>query len=175
MPYDTFRSVATTLGIRADVRLRWQGGELDRVLNAVHAALHEELARYLGGRVGWARRHEVSFSIYGERGVIDILAWHAETRSLLIIELKTELVDPQDLVATMGQQIRLGTRIAAQYGWAPLSVSVWVVVVDSSTNRRRCDSTCGPAADGLPLRRSKHAPLAPSAVGHDLRLEFLVK
>lgn len=34
---------------------------------------------------------EVSFSIYGQRGVIDILAWHAATRSLLVIELKTEM------------------------------------------------------------------------------------
>lgn len=163
VPYDTFRSVATALGIRADVRLRWQGGDLDRVMNAAHAALHKALGRYLGGHTGWARRHEVSFSIYGERGVIDILAWHAGTRSLLIIELKTELVDPQDLVATMGRRIRLGARIVEQFGWAPLSVSAWVVVVDGSTNRRRCDQHAGLLrttfpSDGRNMRRWLRAP-----------------
>jgi hypothetical protein len=37
----------------------------------------------------------VSFSIFGERGLIDILAFHQPTGMLLIIELKTELMlDP---------------------------------------------------------------------------------
>jgi hypothetical protein len=79
----------------------------------------------------------VSFSIYGERGVIDILAWHAESRSLLIIELKTAVVDPQGLVASMGRRVRLGPRIAAQFGWQPAAVSAWVVMLDTRTNHRR--------------------------------------
>jgi transcriptional regulator with XRE-family HTH domain len=119
---DTFLAVATTLGIRADLRLRWQGGDLDRVMNAAHAKLHEAIAQHLGSHDGWVWRPEVSFSIYGERGVIDILAWHAETRSLLIIELKTSLVDPQDLAATMDRRVRLGAQIAKQFGWAPMTV-----------------------------------------------------
>jgi len=36
--------------------------------------------------------------VYGERGVIDILCFHSPTGSLLVIELKTEIVDVQDLV-----------------------------------------------------------------------------
>ena len=68
--------------------------------------------------------------------MIDILAWHAETRSLLIIELKTALGDPQQLVAVMDRRVRLGTRIAAERGWQPLSVSTWVVFAESPTNRR---------------------------------------
>jgi hypothetical protein len=79
----------------------------------------------------------VSFSIWGERGVIDILAWHPHSRSLLIIELKTELADPQELVATMGRRVRLGEEIARGLGWHPASVSAWVIIVESSTNRRR--------------------------------------
>ena len=45
---------------------------------------------------------EVSFSIYGERGVIDILAWHPGRRALLIIELKTDIVDVNELVGRGG-------------------------------------------------------------------------
>ena len=135
--HDTFRAVAVALGIRVDVQLRWRGGDLDRVLNSAHADLHESVVGHLATRAGWVWRPEVSFSIYGERGVIDILAWHEGTRSLLIIELKTELVDPQELTATMDRRVRLGPRIAAQFGWKPASVSVWVAFSDTRTNHRR--------------------------------------
>ena len=135
--YDTFLAVATALGIRADVRLRWQGAELDRVMNAGHADLHESMVRHLASLSGWTWHPEVSFSIYGERGVIDILAWHAETRSLLIIELKTELADPQDLATVMGRRVRLGARIAEQFGWEPATISAWVVFAETRTNHRR--------------------------------------
>ena len=137
VPFDTLRAVATALGIRVDMRLRWQGGDLERVLNEAHALLHEALAGHLSRLPGWTRRPEVSFSIYGERGVIDILAWHAPTRSLLIIELKTELVDPQELVATMDRRTRLARRIAREQGWEPATVSRWVVFTDTRTNHRR--------------------------------------
>lgn len=137
VPFDTCRAVARVLDISVDVRLRWRGGELDRVVNARHAGMHESVAAFMAGLPGWTWLPETTFSIYGERGVIDILAWHAETRSLLIIELKTELVDPQELVATMGRRVRLGTKIASEFGWVPLTVSAWVVVLEGSTNRRR--------------------------------------
>jgi transcriptional regulator with XRE-family HTH domain len=175
VPHDTVRAVATALGIRVDVRLRWGGGDLDRVMNAVHAELHEALARHLGAHAGWVWWPEVSFSIYGERGVIDILAWHAQTRSLLIIELKTELVDPQDLVATMGRRVRLGDRIARQFGWVPACVSAWVVVSDGSTNRRRHDRHSGLLRTAFPADGRSMRRWFASTCGHGLRPEFLVK
>jgi transcriptional regulator with XRE-family HTH domain len=134
---DVVRDVARALGARTEIRIRFQGAELDRVVNAAHADLHESVARFLASRPGWEWRPEVSFSIFGERGVIDILAWHAASRSLLIIELKTELVDPQALVASMGQRVRLAPQIAKRLGWLPASVSCWVIATDTSTNRRR--------------------------------------
>lgn len=151
LPLDVVRSVTTALGMRIDVRARWQGGDLDRVMNANHAALHESLARHLESLPGWIWRPEVSFSIYGERGVVDILAWHSESRSLLIIELKTLLVDPQELTATMGRRVRLGRRIAEEQGWKPVTVSAWVVVQDGSTNRRRGAAHAGILRAAFPL------------------------
>lgn len=136
-PLDTIRSIAGALGARFDGRVLYRGAELDRLVNAAHAELHESFASYLGAVGGWAWLPEVSFSIYGERGVIDILAWHPATRSLLIIELKTELVDPQELVATMHRRVRLGRAIAEQQGWEPSTVSAWVLVRDTATGRRR--------------------------------------
>jgi len=162
-PLGILRAVATVLGADVDVRIRWQGADLDRISGAAHAELHESIADHLARWIGWTWRPEVSFSIWGERGVIDILAWHAASRSLLIIELKTELVDPQELVATMGRRVRLGKEIARGLGWHPTSVSAWVIVVESSTNRRRAARharllrTAFPA-DGHAIRRWLRAP-----------------
>ena len=72
-----------------------------------------------------------------ERGVIDILAWHAASRTLLVIELKTELVDVQETVGTLDRKRRLAAQVAAERGWKPAAVSVWLVIADSRTNQRR--------------------------------------
>ena len=82
------------LGGRINFVAQFQGGEsLDRLLNARHSTLHESVARSLLSLPWWVLAPEVSFAIQGERGVIDILAWHAATRSLIVIELKTEIVN----------------------------------------------------------------------------------
>jgi hypothetical protein len=47
----------------------------------------------------------VSFNVYGERGIIDLLARHRARRALLVIELKTELVDPNELLGSMDRRL----------------------------------------------------------------------
>ena len=42
-----------------------------------HAAMHEDVARLFATLPGWDEVPEVTFSEFGERGSIDILAWHA--------------------------------------------------------------------------------------------------
>ena len=108
------------------------------MLNRRHSTLHELVARWFGEVVpAWALAPEVSYSIYGERGVIDILAWHPERRALLIIELNTDIVDVNDLIGAADRRRRLARTIVAERGWDPATVSVWVVVAPSRTNRRR--------------------------------------
>ena len=128
---DMLRSIAGALDVRVELRGRWRGGDLDRLLNARHSALHEVVARYLAGLPGWIREPEVSFAIYGERGVIDILAWHPGRRALLVIELKTDIADVNELVGTVDRKRRLAARVAHERGWdvgAEATVSVWVIV-----------------------------------------------
>jgi len=97
----TIVAIADALCARIDFVLRWNGGDLDRLINARHASLHESVAQFFRTRPYLSIAPEVSFAIYGERGVIDILAWHAPTRTLLVIELKTEIVDVNDLMGKM--------------------------------------------------------------------------
>jgi hypothetical protein len=137
---DSLIDIVEALGGRIDFVVRWQGGELDRLLNARHSTLHESVARWFRGRRGWVIAPEVSFSIRGERGIIDIVAWHAESRTLLVIELKTEIVDVNELMGTIDRKRRLASYVVRERGWFPASVGVWVIVAESVTNRRRVRS-----------------------------------
>jgi transcriptional regulator with XRE-family HTH domain len=135
---DIVRAVAAALDIRVELMPRWRGGDLDRLLSRGHSALHESVARTFRDELpAWILAPEVSFAIFGERGVIDILAWHPGRRALLVIELKTDLVDMNELLGTLDRKRRLAAKVAAARGWDPVTVSAWLIVSESRTGRRR--------------------------------------
>jgi hypothetical protein len=136
VPFGKLRAVAAALDARIDAVVRWQGGDLPRLVSARHAEMHESMARYFQRLPAWIVEPEVSFSVYGERGVIDILAWHPTCRMLLVIELKTEIVDLNELLATPDRKRRLAWTVARARRWDPVGVSSWVVVAESRVNRR---------------------------------------
>ncbi len=115
-------------------------------MNAGHSAMHERMASRFERMPDWVAAPEVSFSIYGERGLIDILAWHPQRRAVLVIELKTEIVDVQELIGSLDRKRRLARRIAAERGWSADVVGCWLVIAEGMTNRRRV------AAHGAVLR-----------------------
>lgn len=138
LPLDRIREICAILDIRLDLRPRWRGGDLDRMMSRRHSALHESVTRAFAEQFPeWEIAPEVSFSIYGERGVIDLLLWHPGRRALLVIELKTDIVDVGELLGTLDMKRRLAWQIAKDKGWTPLTVSAWVVVAGSRTNERR--------------------------------------
>ena len=137
MTLTTLRRIGRVLELDVAVTVRWRGSELDRLLNADHAALHESVARFFQGWPDWEVAPEATYSIFGERGVIDVLAWHAPTASVLVIELKTLIVDIQDVIAQADRRRRLAARIAAERGWDARTVGAWLVVQNTRTNRRR--------------------------------------
>ena len=131
------RRVASALGARIDTYVRWEGADLPRLLDARHSAMHEAVAGLLSSLDGWQFEPEVSFSVYGERGVIDVLAWHPGRRMLLVVELKTEVVEVGQLLGKMDQRRRLAADFARRtFGWDATAVSTWVVIADGRTNRR---------------------------------------
>lgn len=173
VPVGSMRRLAEALGARFDTIVRWQGGDLGRLLNARHAAMHEAMARQFQQNRSWVYEPEVSFSIFGERGVIDVLGWHREARIVLVIELKTELVDINEVMGTLDRKVRLAERIARERGWDPTAVSAWLVVADTRTNRRAlaAHATVLRAkypADGRTIRSWLRQP-----VGRVLALSFM--
>lgn len=135
---DDLLRIADALDVAIRLTAAWQGGELDRLINSRHSGLHESVARWMAKQPGWELAPEVSFSVFGERGVIDILAWQSATRTALVIELKTEIVDVNDLMGRVDVKRRLAGDIARERGWkAAATIAVWVIVADGTTNRRR--------------------------------------
>jgi hypothetical protein len=111
-------------------------------------------------------RPEVSFSIWGERGVLDVLAWHVEQRALLVVELKTELIDIGELLATLDRKRRLAPLVAKDLGWLSDSASTCVLLPDHRTNHRRLAQHAAVLraalpADGRGLRRWLAHPAGP--------------
>lgn len=136
VPLDKLRRVAAVLEVRLRLEPSWRGAGIDIVLSTRHSGMAERVTRLLLD-AGWEVRPEVSFSHFGERGVVDLVAWHAGTRTLLLIELKTELADVDNLLVVTDRRRRLAAKIAEPFGWQPRFVAQWVVLAESRTNERR--------------------------------------
>lgn len=133
---DTLEALASVLGARLDLRVLWNGPELDRLLDEGHAALAAHVKRRLE-RWGWVVRVEASYSRYGERGRIDLLAFHPRAAVLLVVELKTELVDVQALLGSLDVKARLAPGIAERFGWTVKRVVPAIVFSEDRTTRNR--------------------------------------
>ena len=143
--------IAAKLDSRLDVRLLWRGEALDRLLDARHAALVEATVRILHA-LAWLTGVEVSFNVRGERGSIDVLAFHPATRSLLVIEVKSVVPDLQAMLFALDRKVRLARQIARERGWDPVTISAVLVLPDDRTARRRLAAVAATLASTLPAR-----------------------
>lgn len=165
MTVRTLDRVAVELGGRVDVRLLWNGEGLDRLLDQRHASLVDMTLQVLAD-AGWSAAVEVSFAIRGERGSIDILAFHPPSRSLLVIEVKSVVPDLQALLVSPDRNGRLAREIASERGWQAQPVTRLLVLPDDRTARRRVaviERTFGTAlpARTVEVRRWLKAPVGP--------------
>jgi transcriptional regulator with XRE-family HTH domain len=129
------RRVCAALGIDFAVDLRYRGALGDRLLDRGHAALVERVVTELQ-TLGWIVRPEFTFNVYGDRGSVDILAWHPGRRALLIVEVKTRLGDLQALLMAMSKKVRVVPGVAAdEMGWSRSAFARVVVMADTHANR----------------------------------------
>ena len=144
-------NLADALDARLDCRLSWNGEALDRLLDEAHAALVETAVRWLTP-LGWEVATEVSFSIRGERGSIDILAFHPATATLLVVEVKSVVPDLQATFVTLDRKTRLASEIARGRGWQPTRLGRLLVVSEDRTARRRVAEHAATFAGAFPAR-----------------------
>jgi hypothetical protein len=139
MPLGHLDSIARALDAELVVTLRWRGGDLDRLIDEGHAALVGRCAEVLIAR-GWDVRPEVTYSVWGERGSIDFLAWHVQTSTLVVVEIKTELTSVEETLRRHDVKARLAAGIVLdRFGWQPRTVCRLLVLPDLATARRRVD------------------------------------
>ena len=117
--------------------------------------------------LGWDVAVEVSFSRFGERGSIDVLAWHPVRRALAVFELKSVTPDMQAMLAGLDRKARLGPSIAAERGWEPAAVARILVLGDTSTNRDRLARYAAMVGTALPAgtREVRHWLASPAVPG----------
>jgi transcriptional regulator with XRE-family HTH domain len=132
----TARAIAAAVDLPLDWDIGWQRQEIDRLLDADHATLIAAWVRRLEA-LGWVVRTEVSFNHYGDRGRIDVVAFHPDHRVLLVVEVKTALVDAQDTLGTLDVKARVAPIVARDLGWRPRLVVPAFVIAEGTTARRQ--------------------------------------
>lgn len=136
MTVGSLSRLADALDATLVMEIRWQGAALDRLIDREHAFLQESAARRLASR-GWSVAVEVSFNHYGDRGSCDLVAWHARTGTMLVIEVKSRLGNLQDLLHRLDVKTRLGRLLAQQLDWpTPRAVARGLVIGEDRTARR---------------------------------------
>lgn len=165
---DKLDRILRALDAEIELVVRWRGGELDKVLDAGHATLEGMLAEQLV-RDGWRVELEVTYAIGGDRGSVDLLAFHPEHAALLVAEIKSDVTSADGTLRRHDEKVRLGATIARErFGWVARSVSRLLVLPDASTPRRRIRALAGlfdrvyPARGHL-ARRWLRDPVGPLA------------
>ena len=151
----TTSRIAAVLAIRLDTEARWRGGELDRLTDSEHAKLVERCVRILQTH-GWLVEVEFTFNVYGERGSVDVVAWRPIARALLLVEVKTTILDLQALLATLDRKVRLAPGLlATQRGWQATIIGKLVFAPASTQNRTTVHRHAAIFAAAFPARGSQ--------------------
>ena len=151
---DAVRRIGVALDIGLPFDPRWRGTDLAKLLDEGHAAMVESVAHFLREN-DWEVLVEYSFNHYGERGSVDIVGWHAATRTLLIIEIKSRIADVLELHATMDRKCRVVPGLLArERGWRSLDVGRVLVALDTTTIRRTVSRHAPTFDAALPERTS---------------------
>jgi transcriptional regulator with XRE-family HTH domain len=135
LTFATVRRCLEAIEVKLDLQPRWRGAELDRLLDEGHATLQAAWKGRLEAW-DWAVVAEASFNQYGDRGRIDLLAWHPVAQRLAVIEIKTELADAQNLLGALDVKVRVAPRVANSLGWPRPARVVPILIVRNSTTAR---------------------------------------
>ena len=128
------RRHAAALDVQADWRIVGRGADVARLLDEEHAAIVEALATaFRHGR--WLVEAESSYSEYGERGRIDLLAFDPRGSVLAVVEVKTELADLQELLGSLSVKTRLAPRLARRLNRQATRVASVLAVAATAANR----------------------------------------
>lgn len=149
------RRLFGALDARWEPTVSWRGGELDRLLDAEHSLLVGRVVDELRGR-GWLVEVEVTYSNYGERGSIDVLAWRPDGTYVLVVEVKSSLTSLEATLRKLDEKVRnVATTVAVQrFGRGQRTVGRLLVLPSNTVARRRVEAEKRVLGVALPDRGS---------------------
>jgi transcriptional regulator with XRE-family HTH domain len=131
------RRLLAALDASLALDVRWRAGALDRLLDEEHALLVGAVAALLSAS-GWSVRLEVTYSEFGERGSIDVVACWPALGILLVIEVKTDLAAVEAVLRKLDEKVRLAPKVVRErFNWEVKHVAWLLIMPESSTLRRR--------------------------------------
>jgi transcriptional regulator with XRE-family HTH domain len=134
--YDDLVAAATAVDGQVSLDVRWRGEGLGRLIDEEHATVVDQLVE-LYRMARWEVAVEVSFSIFGDRGSIDVFAWHPIINVVAVNEVKASVPEAGGTVIGVDRKSRLAPQLAQERGWTSRGVARFLVIRDSSTSRRR--------------------------------------
>jgi transcriptional regulator with XRE-family HTH domain len=147
----TVRAAFSVVDAGFEGQVLWRAADLDRVLDERHAELVGVIAQRLR-LLGWEVSVEVTFSEYGERGSIDVLAARSPTTAL-VVEVMTEIASVEEMLRRLDVKARLAPKIVLdRHGWRPSRIGTVLVVLDASTARRHVKRHSSVLDATLPMR-----------------------
>jgi transcriptional regulator with XRE-family HTH domain len=128
---DVIAALFDGLGIDVDLVARGRV-MLDRPRrgDAAHAMCSAYVQRRLEA-AGWQVAREVRIDDGRYVGWIDLLAFHAPTGTLLVIEVKTQIEDLGAIERSIDWHVRGARRAAERLGWRARAVAAWVTALAS--------------------------------------------
>lgn len=115
--------------------------------------VHAKCGAYASRRIkhdGWDTRLEVEVGSGRYRGWIDLLAYRAEDRSLLCVEIKTEIDDVGRIQRTTGWYLREAPVAARRFGWRPRTTTGVLLVLCSTENDQAIQRNLGSLRSAFP-------------------------
>lgn len=160
--------IVAAVGLRMRLELSGARGDLVRLGDGAHAALAEQVVALLR-----ANDWEVALEVPVGTGSIDVLAFHPSSGALLVVEVKAWLTDLQATLRQLARYLRGAPAAARALGWRPTGTSVFLVVGDTSTQRRVVARHAAVFAAALPMRTREIRRWLREPIGEVRGLMFL--
>jgi transcriptional regulator with XRE-family HTH domain len=126
-------------------------GDRQRQRDPAHARCSTHVASRLR-RAGWEVATEVEIGGDRSRGWIDVLAWHPETKFLLVIEIKTEIHDLGGIERSLGWYEREAILAAERFRWRVRHTLGCLLLLATDANDLRVGANREPFSVGFPVR-----------------------